>query len=957
MSKIEHWADALSLRPELLDAHGQITNLQMSLYAVAYRTKDVPYEAPDYYSEITEPTPGLVRFMGTVASRLGTRKHGKALFHLDQGMGGGKSHALVGLYHLASHPDEFFATEFGAQVRQEAEQQSSGGIDLSDTRLIVLSGDHMTPGKTSPEFGPAGKLHERFLWSLFRGDKQLYQEHLKAGPDKAALRKALDAAGGPVLILLDELMDYVLLLSSKEHLAGMPAEQAFLNALMDVVDDLPQVVFVVVMIRSEADERGYSEAAESVRAHVAARLERNGQTVAVTEAQDFGAIIQRRIFQPPEKPAPLKQLADRFREAADESWRQQVFDRLTNRRGLVGFADRLEKTYPFHPDLMHLVEHDWSRHAGFQHVRSTVEVFAVAAHHWATEHEKRRWAPSLIGVGDIPLAVAIEQILSSGLLHGNEKAIQGFRQVAAADVVSKDGRRGKAAELDEKLKGSLSLTQEQPAQRMATALLCYSLVPRSQGRSGATKAELLAAIYEPEDGANYSDAEEVFNALINDEEGLGALDIRTGNGGSTPTRYQLSTSQTLRMFYKQARSMATDPAERDELIWTRVRHLTKPGLFDDVLFVDVPGKEAAPRSEVFSEVDQKGRNRLVVLDPRRWTLLNGKDSQTRADILAMLGVGDEPMAVDNAASCVVACVNTQRRDTVRRRAIEALAWQHVVALDLESEQLEEAREKLTEAMDKLDSDVLRAFQHYAYLVWAGDTKVEWKRFEADERSSLKGSNIWDALVEAGRAVAQKQLRGDYLKVLLGKIKRDLSLKEINQQFYRNASFPLVSSEDDVRSAIFDLLSRHGYEAVDSAGERLTISATEELSLHSSEVILREGSSSIAEGEREEEETGTGGAAAGGTGPGGTAGGPGNAVATYKRYTITVPNRSVVDFPKRNSMWLLMGLLQRVMDPSDGPDLQLIDLQLKVTAEEGALDELRARTEELGGRWEEEEDLI
>ncbi len=29
---------------------------------------------------------------------------GDRLFHLDQGMGGGKSHALVGLWHLASHP-------------------------------------------------------------------------------------------------------------------------------------------------------------------------------------------------------------------------------------------------------------------------------------------------------------------------------------------------------------------------------------------------------------------------------------------------------------------------------------------------------------------------------------------------------------------------------------------------------------------------------------------------------------------------------------------------------------------------------------------------------------------------------------------------------------------------------------------------------------------------------------
>lgn len=193
----------------------------------------------------------------------------------------------------------------------------------------------MTSGATSPEFEPATSLYERFLWSLFKGDKARYNQHLAEGPNKAALARALEAVGGPVLILLDELMDYVMLLSDKQHLASMPGEKAFLNNLMDAVDDVDHVAFVVVMIRSDLDERGYTVEAEDFRSYVATRLERNGVTVAVTEAQDFSAIIRRRLFERADN-LPVQSLADDWHAGAGTVWQEQVFSRLGTSRSLAG---------------------------------------------------------------------------------------------------------------------------------------------------------------------------------------------------------------------------------------------------------------------------------------------------------------------------------------------------------------------------------------------------------------------------------------------------------------------------------------------------------------------------------------------------------------------------------------------------------------------------------------------
>src|SRR5438094_201514 len=103
-----NWIKMLSLRPEVLASDGGVGELQMSLHKAVYQTIDVPYREVEYYADITEPTPNLVGFLARAARLLGGAGESIALFHLDQGMGGGKSHALVGLYHMANSPKRFF---------------------------------------------------------------------------------------------------------------------------------------------------------------------------------------------------------------------------------------------------------------------------------------------------------------------------------------------------------------------------------------------------------------------------------------------------------------------------------------------------------------------------------------------------------------------------------------------------------------------------------------------------------------------------------------------------------------------------------------------------------------------------------------------------------------------------------------------------------------------------------
>lgn len=950
-----NWTDVAELRSEIVNQKGEVRDMRMDLYDVVYHTAEVPYRNIDYFGQITEPTAGLRRFMGQIASRLGADTTAAAsqpaLYHLDQGMGGGKSHALVGLYHMASDPEAFFRTDLGVEVLEEATETASITPDLKDAIPVVLCADRMTPDIASVEFGPATNLHERFLWSLFRGNQEHYQRHREAGIDKAAVTQALESVHAPVLILIDELTDYGQMLST---LGSISEEQAFLNSLFDAVDNLPNVVAVVVMIRSDLDDAGYTEATEQFRDYITGRLDRNGITATVADAGDFAAIIRRRLFRlAPNTDSVATESASKW-IGADDSWVENVFLNLPSGRTLDGFVDRARRTFPFHPDLMDLVESDWARHTGYQRVRSTVTIFAATAYYWQQQAASGEWAPPMIGVGDIPLHTqAIEAVLSSGLLHGNDKAISNFRQVAASDIIAKDSGSGTATEIDSKLELADDILISNPGQRLATALFFYSLVPRTQTRRGATKPELLAACFGPEQ-MTYQDADTVFGAITDDEDGLGSLEVFEGRGGNTPTRYVISTEMTLRMHFRSARKRVT-PEAYDDYLWERAKSLAKAGpAFNDVITVERPQTKQWSQEELFREIDQTRRNRLVVLDPRKWTMLNGKDSDTKDDIRMLLGVGGNAMHVLWAASTVVVSVNTQRREQARKRAREALAWSLTEQELHQADEalLEEAKAARSKAIRVLDADIERAFQHFAYLIQTPDNglEVRWDRFEDDSFSSLKGGYVWDELVGKGRAVRAGQLSGSYLQTLMSSLGRKATLSEITDWFWSNPLFPLVPGEEDVKTAIFAAIDDE-WAIVDTEGQAYGYDHASDIPLRSSDLYLVQ-----VEGVQDDHPaTGEGGETD--LTPLGEEDQSTDSGTTFKRYRLRVPPRALTSDEQREKAFrLLMGLAALVDPAGDLPDIQLLEIDLHITAAEGAIDSVRDLLEEIGGTWIEADDF-
>lgn len=845
------WWQVLQLRDEVLAGAGNLNDVQMSLYRAVYGTPPAPYADATYYGAITHPTATLAGLLARVTIRLagGSRADTvPALYHLDQGMGGGKSHGLIGLWHLASHPEAFLATDIGCEVTAVVQQRLGTTPPFSGAHVVVLSADNMTPFAPDdrPAFdGPAKSLWERFLWRAVGHDYAAFTR-FKDRSDQDGIKAALLAVGRPILILVDEIMEYVRRLDDDRYATRRNEDFAFLKALLDAVNDVPHVAMVVVLIATDRDPAAYGPLACEVRDEILANLVRNGTTATVTEAGDFAQIIRRRLF---EAPAPDEVIADVAAAYAGSGPQWQALLSRVPGADPATFRQAVARAYPFHPDLLRLVETEWATLAGYQRVRSTVTIFAQTAYHWLTRAGQGEWAPALIGPGDLPLdnGDVREALLDSGVIS-SDTVVANYRQVIATDIAGEGGQGGTAATLDRRARTERARWREvnpRAAQRMATALLLYSLAPRAGGRIGATEAEIKAAAFVPDPHFAHTDAATIFNDLMDPERGLGALEIISGTGNQ-PQRYHLTTLQTLQMLYRQQLGSIT-PDERDEAIAAAVDHeLRAGGGFSRKRFVrDEPDGRGQPRADcdLLADLDESNQTRLVALDPRRWTLLNGRDDATRRAIDMVFGVGDDPLPVTHAASLVIVCANTQRRDQARLRAAEYLAWTRVARIPVvasNAAQLAQANQNVTAAKTKFDQAVRRAFQHYAYLQRdAQDVlTVIHAKFDDDSKTALSGANVWDELVNAGRAVGPAGLHPD---VLVGYL-RDLlprSPAEVTDMFWTNPRFPMLPGVAEVRRALFAALTDHRLELVRADGAVAAVpDRPEDIAINSRSETLR-----------------------------------------------------------------------------------------------------------------------
>ena len=844
--QIQPWWQQLTLRPEIISAAGSIDDVQMSLFGALHGFAGVKplYADAAYYGKITYPSQNLVQLLADVAVRLAAPAHVRAaapaVFRLAQSMGGGKSHGLVGLWHLAAHAADFAQTEIGQKTLELAHTKVGVPLpdDLGAPRVVVLACDNMTPNVGNPALdGPAISLHERFLWRLFEGDADLYAQFQPHHGDKSQIAAAIRATGKPVLILVDEIMDYVRQLSESSNADLAVRDMAFLKALCDAVNDVAGAALVMVMIGSDKDMIALDQAGGARRNELSSQLDRNGKPATVTSNTDFAAILRRRLFENAPDEHAIHGAATLFWEAMQGAWKTKVWNDATYATP-ASWGAAVARCYPFHPALLGLAEKEWSNIAGFQKVRSTIRIFAATAFVLQQRAQTGDWTPLLIGTGDLPLSnpTVREPLLGSGLIV-DERTQANFRQVAATDIVGDDGQSGNARALDIARDEPWKPLNPNAAQRMASALFLFSIMgPRSQGQAGATETELKAAAFVPDAEFALPFAEVVLTGLKNPDSGLASLEFPPSHGSSAP-RLLLSTRQTVNMLFRANRNSIGDD-ERDDEFAEITRNLMTGSPFDANKFLAVAPdelKESALYLMQTNGLDEARKTRLVVLDPRKFTLLNGDDSETREAIRAAFGIGPDRLMVAWPSSLVFAVVNTYRRNTARATVLNLVAWKRVVALlsaQTESDQLGEANKARDKAQTDANRAIKAAFQHVVYLI-DNDDQREMKFIRLDEKteSALDGSQVWKALVNNEKAFEPHGFNAKALMANLSSDDYNRPLDEFRNAFWMSPKMPLLHSERELRQAIYDAIKEDQLRLLDLKGDEIPCYRAQDINLN------------------------------------------------------------------------------------------------------------------------------
>lgn len=432
----------------------------------------VEYRYAENFFQKTYLTQELSAILKDVLRRLGGQG-GEAVIQLRTPFGGGKTHTLIALYHLAKAYNESLDLLEIQNLLKEV------GVDqIPRARVVALVGTELSAQGRKVE-----DLYIRTLWGELAyqlGDKAAYAQVQAADealspPGKKALNELL-ASYSPVLILMDELLVYQVKAASVA--VGNTTLQAqtfaFLQELSEVVGSLPNAVLVTTFPESHLEYYDHQEAPQ-----VFARLEKIfGRVQAVrmpVQGEEIYEVLRRRLFERIDGEA-AKQVVAAYMQTY-EQYKNELPPEV--RSGEYG--RKMLKAFPFHPELVNVLYERWGTLQTFQKTRGVLRLLARLV-------EIEYLSPSarpLIGLGEAALGDAdLRATVASVLGEAN------WESVLASDIIPPEG---KAFLLDRELGGEYA--RHRLGQSLATAIFMHSHSGGAQ--QGATRPQLNLALTYP----------------------------------------------------------------------------------------------------------------------------------------------------------------------------------------------------------------------------------------------------------------------------------------------------------------------------------------------------------------------------------------------------------------------------------------------------------------------------
>jgi predicted AAA+ superfamily ATPase len=431
---IKPWREVAHPHKDVLEGTFKQSEFAADISQVHAGTATPEYQDAEKFFARTFITEGMRLLLQSVAERLSGRG-GDPVVQLQTAFGGGKTHTLLAVYHLASRqcPTEKL---MGVPPILDA----AGVTSLPVARVAVIDGIKFSPSLPRSHAG----LTVNTLWGdlaaqlLGAEGYALIAEADQAGtsPGKDALTTLLQRAA-PCVVLLDELVAYVRQLEPGRSYPGgtFDSNITFIQALTEAMKGVPNAMLLASLPQSETEAAGtQGQRALDVLEKYFGRVESVWKPVAAEESFE---IVRRRLFDDVGDPTLVRATARAFAELYRQNATRFPVEALEAR-----YEERLVQAYPIHPEVFDRLYEDWSTLEKFQRTRGVLQYMAIVIHRLWNSNDK----DPLIMPGSLPLEDAVVRNKSIHYLPNGwepviEREIDGPRS-AAFDIDGHDTRFG-----------------------------------------------------------------------------------------------------------------------------------------------------------------------------------------------------------------------------------------------------------------------------------------------------------------------------------------------------------------------------------------------------------------------------------------------------------------------------------------------------------------------------------
>lgn len=671
------WREIAIPHQDVLEGTFQQSEFAADITAVNTGKATREYQDAVAFYARTFITEGMGLLLTQVALRLSARG-GEPVIQLQTAFGGGKTHTMLAVYHLARRTGPLHELAGIPSLLDRAQL-----LDVPQARVVVLDGTAHAPGQ--PWTRGRQTIHTlwgELAWQL--GGAEAFalvaeSDAVGTSPGKDVLRELLELHA-PCVILIDELVAYVRQFPEGQPLSGGSYDSniSFIQALTEAVKLVPTAILLASLPESEI-EAGSQRGVAALRAleKTFGRVQALWKPVATEEAFE---IVRRRLFEPVQDARAREAICRAF---ADLYVAEGA--KLPTETQEARYYNRLMQAYPIHPEVFDRLYEDWTTIDGFQRTRGVLKLMAKVIYRlWQDGNQDLMILPGSLPLYDGGSRNELTYYLPAG-----------WDAVIERDI---DGERAETVEMENK---EPRFGQMGAARRVARTLFLGS-APSSIGAKtvtrGIDRARVLLGCLQPQQAASvYADA---LNRLADRLHYLNA----SGDKTQDATCFWFDTRANLRREMEDRKGRFDDKTEvRDKLDEALKRALNSVGCFDGV-----------HRFTPHADLPDDSALRLVVLPPESWYSRDESRPAFEAVLNTIKSHGAKPRYRGNRLIFLAADHGVLGR--LKDAARIALAWASIVEdvkdsrLNIDLLQKNQAEKELKAAEDSLPRTVRECYK-------------------------------------------------------------------------------------------------------------------------------------------------------------------------------------------------------------------------------------------------------